>query len=137
MVYLASGHSHTFIRRPRWLAHTHLHSVASQGGGPFKPPALLLGHHEELGQALLHDPGEALVVQAHQRIVHALEHCGGRRQRGCSEDGLPADSETTTTPGPALATNGHGPYLMSGLGHPYLISPSQQPQELGITVLML
>lgn len=30
-------------------AHTYLHCIASQGGGPFKPPALLLGHHEELG----------------------------------------------------------------------------------------
>lgn len=30
-------------------AHTYLHSIASQGGGPFKPPALLLRHHEELG----------------------------------------------------------------------------------------
>lgn len=47
-------------------AHAYLHSVASQGGSTFKPPALLLGHHEQLSQALLHDPGEALVVQAHQ-----------------------------------------------------------------------
>lgn len=30
-------------------AHTYLHSIASQGSGPFKTPALLLGHHEELG----------------------------------------------------------------------------------------
>lgn len=55
-------------------AHAYLNSVASQGGGPSKPPALLLGHHEQLGQALLHDPGKALVVQAYQRVVHTLEH---------------------------------------------------------------
>lgn len=71
-VSLVSWHSAHLLEDPSALAHTHLHGVASQGGGPFKPPALLLGHHEELGQALLHDPGEALVVQAHQRIVHAL-----------------------------------------------------------------
>lgn len=55
-------------------AHTYLHSVASQGGSTFKPPTLLLGHHEQLSQALLHDPGKALVVQTHQRVVHTLEH---------------------------------------------------------------
>lgn len=43
-------------------AQAYLHSVASQGGSTFKPPALLLGHHEQLSQALLHDAGKALVV---------------------------------------------------------------------------
>lgn len=65
--YLVSGstpHTH-LLEDPSGFVHTHLYRVASQGSGPFKPPALLLGHHEQLGQALLHDPGEALVVQAH------------------------------------------------------------------------
>lgn len=93
---------------------THLHGVASQGGGPFKPPALLLGHHEQLGQALLHDPGEALVVQTHQRIVHALQDCGCRRKTGCSEDRPSAGSEPQPPP-----TLQHQPWaLLHGRARP-------------------
>lgn len=79
----ASGHMELFsprkhppptVIKKKVNAHTYLHGVAPQGGSTFKTPALLLGHHEQLSQALLHDPGKALVVQAHQRVVHTLEH---------------------------------------------------------------
>ena len=42
----------------------------------------MLGYHEQLVQAPLHDAGKALIVQAHQGIVQNLQHCGYRRQRG-------------------------------------------------------
>lgn len=99
---------HTFLIG---FARTHLYGVASQSGGPFKPPALLLGHHEQLGQALLHDPGEALVVQAHQGIVHALQHWT-QKTEALSGERLTADSEATATragPAPAIRAVGLKP----------------------------
>lgn len=131
-IYLPSPRKHIpsqLSGNPNGITHTYLHRVASQSGSPFKSPALLLGHHEELGQALLHNPGKTLVVEAHQRIVHALQHCGGRRQRGCSEDRPPADSETTTTISPRQpALRVTPPYLILTSRHPHS-SP-----ELGIVI---
>ena len=91
---------HTFLIDSGGFARTHLYGVASQSGSPFKPPALLLGHHEQLGQALLHDPGEALVVQAHQGVVHALQHWTEETEP-LSGERLTADSEAKP-PGPGL-----------------------------------
>lgn len=60
-----------------FFPHTeHLHSVAAHGGGTSEAPSLLVGHHEQRGQALLHQPGKALVVQPQQSYVHPLDHCG-------------------------------------------------------------
>lgn len=41
----------------------HLHSVAAHSSGTSEAPSLLVGHHEERGQALLHQSGKTLVVQ--------------------------------------------------------------------------
>ena len=51
-------------------------------------------------QALLHDPGEALVVQAHQGVVHALQHWT-QETEPLSGERLTADSEAKP-PGPGL-----------------------------------
>lgn len=61
-------------REKRFLEH--LHGVAAHGGGAAESPSLLVGHHEQRGQALLHQPGKALVVQPQQGNVHPLDDCG-------------------------------------------------------------
>lgn len=65
------------MQAKHFFPHTeHLHSVAAHGGGTSEAPSLLVGHHEQRGQALLHQPGKALVVQPQQSNVHPLDHCG-------------------------------------------------------------
>jgi len=67
-------------------APTHLDGVAAHAGGPprpRRPRTLPAGHQEELGQPLLHQAGEALVVGLQGGALHILDHWGGEtRERG-------------------------------------------------------
>lgn len=70
---------HALGWRVRQMALTrYLHGVSSHGGGTAgsgRPRALATRDQEELGQPLLHQAGEALVVGLQGGAVHVLDHC--------------------------------------------------------------
>lgn len=53
---------------------SHLDGVAADSCGPSEASALLTRQHKQLGEPLLHQAGEALVLSLQAAVVHVLDH---------------------------------------------------------------
>lgn len=63
---------------------SHLDGVAADSCGPSEASALLTRQHKQLGEPLLHQTGEALVLSLQAAVVHVLDHFKAQheKQRG-------------------------------------------------------
>lgn len=60
---------------------SHLDGVAADSCGSSEASALLTRQHKQLGEPLLHQTGEALVLSLQAAVVHVLDHFKAEDER--------------------------------------------------------